>query len=111
MLSKTSICFPMRFCSSSVAHSNLNTKFSYLISDIQCVFLPSTSKLQPRKAKIRNMEDRMRLSTTQIRDLEEDECFNAILPNHPRRPPQSPKDCSIPLCLFCCLAYQYNIVK
>ena len=31
-------------------------------------------------------------------------CFNAILPNHPH-PPQSPKDCSIHLCLFCCLAY------
>ena len=29
-------------------------------------------------------------------------CFNAILPNHP--PPQSPKDCSIRLCLFCHLA-------
>ena len=29
-------------------------------------------------------------------------CFNAILPNHPRLPlPQSPKDCSIHLCLFC----------
>ena len=34
-------------------------------------------------------------------------CFNAILPNHPRLPlPQSPKDCSIHLCLFCCLAYR-----
>ena len=33
-------------------------------------------------------------------------CFNAILPNHPPLPlPQSPKDCSIHLCLFCCLAY------
>ena len=74
MLSKTSISFPMRLCSSSVAHSKLNTKFSYLVSDIQCVFLPSTSKLQPRKAKIRDVEDRLRLSTTQIRDLEEDEC-------------------------------------
>ena len=33
-------------------------------------------------------------------------CFNAILPNHspPRR--QSPKDCFIHLCLFCCLAYR-----
>ena len=30
--------------------------------------------------------------------------FNAILPNHPP-PPQSP-DCSIHLCLFCCLAYR-----
>ena len=34
-----------------------------------------------------------------------DTCFNAILPNHPPRP-QSPKDCSIHLCLFCCLAYR-----
>ena len=34
-------------------------------------------------------------------------CFNAILPNHPPLPlPQSPKDCSIHLCLFCCLAYR-----
>ena len=35
-------------------------------------------------------------------------CFNAILPNHPTLPlPQSPKDCSIHLCLaFCCLAYR-----
>ena len=34
-------------------------------------------------------------------------CFNAILPNHPQLPlPQSPKDCSIHLCLFCCLAYR-----
>ena len=33
-------------------------------------------------------------------------CFNAILPNHHPRPPQSPKDCSIHLCLFCCLAYR-----
>ena len=33
-------------------------------------------------------------------------CFNAILPNHPPLPlPQSPKDCSIHLCLFCCLTY------
>ena len=32
-------------------------------------------------------------------------CLNAILPNHPP-PPQSPKDCSIHLCLFCCLAYR-----
>ena len=31
--------------------------------------------------------------------------FNAILPNHPLPSlPQSPKDCSIHLCLFCCLA-------
>ena len=34
-------------------------------------------------------------------------CFNAILPNHPPLPlPQSPKDCSIHLCLFCCLTYR-----
>ena len=34
-------------------------------------------------------------------------CFNAILPNHPPLPlPQSPKDCSIHQCLFCCLAYR-----
>ena len=34
-------------------------------------------------------------------------CFNAILPNHPPLPlPQSPKDCSIHLCLFCCLEYR-----
>ena len=34
-------------------------------------------------------------------------CFNAILPNHPPLPlPQSPKDCSIHLCLFCCLVYR-----
>ena len=35
-------------------------------------------------------------------------CFNAILPNHPPALPlpQSPKDCSIHLCLFCCLAYR-----
>ena len=37
-------------------------------------------------------------------------CFNAILPNHPPLPlPQSPKDCSIHLCLFCCLAYRVVI--
>ena len=34
-------------------------------------------------------------------------CFNAILPNHP--PSQSPKDCSIHLCLFCCLTYRVVI--
>ena len=34
-------------------------------------------------------------------------CFNTILPNHPPLLlPQSPKDCSIHLCLFCCLAYK-----
>ena len=26
--------------------------------------------------------------------------------SHPRPPPQSPKDCSIHLCLFCCLTYR-----
>ena len=37
-------------------------------------------------------------------------CFNAILPRHPPLPlPQSPKDCSIHLCLFCCLAYRVVI--
>ena len=29
--------------------------------------------------------------------------------SHPRRLPQSPKDCSIHLCLFCCLAYRVVI--
>ena len=33
-------------------------------------------------------------------------CFNAILPNHPPSLSQSPKDCSIHLCLFCCLIYR-----
>ena len=37
-------------------------------------------------------------------------CFNAIIPNHPPSSlPQSPKDCSIHLCLFCCLAYRVII--
>ena len=37
-------------------------------------------------------------------------CFNAILPNHPTLSlSQSPKDCSIYLCLFCCLAYRVNV--
>ena len=36
-------------------------------------------------------------------------CFNVILPNHPPPPPQSPKDCPIHLCLFCCLAYRVVI--
>ena len=37
-------------------------------------------------------------------------CFNAILKNHPPVPlPQSPKDCSIHLCLFCCLTYRVII--
>ena len=35
-------------------------------------------------------------------------CFNAILPNHPPLP-QGPKDCSIHLCLFCCLPYRVVI--
>ena len=35
-------------------------------------------------------------------------CLNAILPNHPPPQPfpQSPKDCSIHLCLFCCFTYR-----
>ena len=33
-------------------------------------------------------------------------CFNAILPNHPPAPPQSPKYCSIHLCLSCYLAHR-----
>ena len=34
-------------------------------------------------------------------------CFNAILPNHPTLSlSQSPKDCSIHQCLFCCLVYR-----
>ena len=37
-----------------------------------------------------------------IRFLQDIIRFNAILPNHPPLPlPQSPKDCSIHLCLFC----------
>ena len=37
-------------------------------------------------------------------------CFNAILPNHPPAPsPQSPKDYSIHLCLFCYLTYRVII--
>ena len=36
-------------------------------------------------------------------------CFNGILPNHTPPPPQSPKDCSIHLCLFCCLTYRVII--
>ena len=34
-------------------------------------------------------------------------CFNAILPksSHPLPLPQSPQDCSIHQCLFCCLVY------
>ena len=38
-------------------------------------------------------------------------CFNAILPNHHPLPlPQSPKECSIHLCLFCCLAYRVVVI-
>ena len=39
-------------------------------------------------------------------------CFNAILPNHPTLSPlpQSPKDCSIHLCLFCCLTYRIIVI-
>ena len=35
-------------------------------------------------------------------------CFNAILPNLPTLSlyPQSPKDCSMHQCLFCCLIYR-----
>ena len=37
-------------------------------------------------------------------------CFNAIPPNHHPLPlPQSPKVCSIHLCLFCCLTYRVII--
>ena len=43
-----------------------------------------------------------------IHFLHDSICFNAILPNHPTLSPlpQSPKDCSIHLCLFCCLTYR-----
>ena len=36
-------------------------------------------------------------------------CFRDIPPNHPTLSlplPQSPKDCSVHLCLFCCLGYR-----
>ena len=33
------------------------------------------------------------------------QCYS-LKSSHPRPLPQSPKDCSIPLCLFCCLAYR-----
>ena len=40
-----------------------------------------------------------------IRFTYENICFNAILPNHPTlASPTESKDCSIHLCLFCCLA-------
>ena len=39
-------------------------------------------------------------------------CFKAILPNHPPLPlPQSPKDCPIHLCLFCCLTDKVLVLK
>ena len=38
-------------------------------------------------------------------------CFNAILQNHPTLSlSQSPKVCSIHLCLFCCLAYKVIVI-
>ena len=36
------------------------------------------------------------------------QCFS-LKSSHPRLLPQSPKDCSIHLCLFCCLAYKVII--
>ena len=36
-------------------------------------------------------------------------CFNVILPNHPPPHTQSPKDCSIHQCLFCCLVYRVMV--
>ena len=33
------------------------------------------------------------------------QCYS-LKSSHPRHLPQSPKDCSIHLCLFCCLAYR-----
>ena len=39
--------------------------------------------------------------------IRENTCFNAILSNHLSFAfSQSPKDCSVHLCLFCCLAYR-----
>ena len=39
-------------------------------------------------------------------------CFNAILQNYPTHAlSQSPKDCSIHLCLFCCLTYRVIICQ
>ena len=41
-------------------------------------------------------------------------CFNAILPNHPTISlslSQSPKDCSIHLCIFCCLTYKVIVTS
>ena len=37
------------------------------------------------------------------------QCYSPKL-SHPRPLPQSPKDCSIHLCLFCCLAYRVGSV-
>ena len=36
------------------------------------------------------------------------QCYS-LKPSHPRPLPQSPKDCSLYLCLFCCLAYRVII--
>ena len=36
------------------------------------------------------------------------QCYS-LKSSHHRLPPQSPKDCSIYLCLFCCLAYKVII--
>ena len=36
------------------------------------------------------------------------QCYS-LKSSHPRLLPQSPKDCSIHLCLFCCLAYRVII--
>ena len=36
------------------------------------------------------------------------QCYS-LQSSHPRPLPQSPKDCSIHLCLFCCLLYRVNI--
>ena len=36
------------------------------------------------------------------------QCYS-LKSSHPRLLPQSPKDCSIHLCLFCCLAYRIII--
>ena len=36
------------------------------------------------------------------------QCYS-LKPSHPRLLPQSPKDCSLHLCLFCCLTYRVII--
>ena len=36
------------------------------------------------------------------------QCYS-LKSSHPRLLPQSPKDCSIHLCLFCCLAYTVTV--